>query len=221
MECLPRPSGNIKMLISTRRDAAKKSLCCRKWYVSFGYGFPKEPEMLLMIPFPDFRLDPKLTITIMCKVSLLAACFHFHFHFSFAAKLKISREIFCGCFCCCCSHRHVAPANKFICLNTTAQRQWRRHSPRGAALRTAPARAPVPCSLLLLHLQAGIWLRWFPFPNCRHKVFPFFCIIVVLYLIWFFGHTPRIQQLPLFGGTWGIEGIATWSSAWWRMEESA
>lgn len=81
MECLPRPGGNIKMLISTQRDAAKKSLCCRKWCVSFGYGFPKEPEMLMMIPFPDFRLDPKLTITIMCKVSLLAACFHFHFFF--------------------------------------------------------------------------------------------------------------------------------------------
>lgn len=111
--------------------------------------------MLMMIPFLDFRLDPKLTITIMCKVSLLAACFHFHF--SFAAKLKISREIFCGCFCCCCSHRHVAPANKFICLNTRRRNdnEDTRHSPRGAALRTAPAPAPVPCSLLLLHLQPG------------------------------------------------------------------
>lgn len=83
MECLPRPGGNIKMLISTQRRREEKPLLpqmmCFVWFrVSQGTR-DADDDSLSRLPTPG--LDPKLTITIMCKVSLVAACFHFHFFF--------------------------------------------------------------------------------------------------------------------------------------------
>lgn len=225
MACLPRPGGNIKMLISTQRETAEEKplLPANDVFVWFrvSQGTRDDDDSLSRLLTSDSQLPTRPEIDDNDYVQSFVGCCLFSFFLCRKIKnipanllrLLLLQSPPCGTT----EQIYLSQYDGATTMKTAL-------TEGSTLLLTAPAsQFPAPCSCfqLLLHLQPGIWLRRFPFPNCRHKVFPFFCIIVVLYLIWFFGHTPcRIQQ-PTFGGTWGIEGIATWSSGWWRMEESA
>lgn len=199
MECLPRPGGNIKMLISTQRETAEeKPLLPANDVFRLVSGFPRN-QRWWWFPFPtsDSQLPTRPEIDDNDYVQSFVGCCLFSFFLCRKIKnipanllrLLLLQSPPCGTT----EQIYLSQYDGATTMKTAL-------TEGSTLLLTAPAsQFPAPCSCfqLLLHLQPGIWLRRFPFPNCRHKVFPFFCIIVVLYLIWFFGHTPR----PAFNNT--------------------